>query len=293
MSRFSWAWAALPRRSQGPGVAAMSRSPTARIHPTALVAPEAVLGDGVEIGAYAIIEGAVTLGAGCIIRPHACLYGPLTMGQGNSVFSGAVLGERPQHLKYNGEPTDLVIGDGNIIREHVTIHRGTTQSMKTSIGNHSFFMVNCHVAHDCVIGDRCILTNGALIAGHCVLGDGVIISGNSVVHQFSRLGRLSMLCGVSATSRDIPPFIMQQGGDNVVGLNLIGMKRSGMTREQIHALREAFRILYREGLILPAAVAKLDKEFGQVDVIQELIGFLRGCTKGINPMRGRIGQEAA
>jgi UDP-N-acetylglucosamine acyltransferase len=271
----------------------MSRSPSARVHPTALVAPEAVIGDHVDIGAYAILEGPVTVGADCIVRPHACLYGPLTLGRGNTVFSGAILGEQPQHVKYNGEPTALVIGDGNIFREHVTIHRGTTHSMKTSIGNHNFFMVNSHVAHDCVISDRCILTNGALLAGHCVLEDGVIISGNSVVHQFSRLGRLSMLCGISATSKDIPPFIMQQGGDNVVGVNLIGMKRAGMAREQIHAVREAFRILYREGLILPAAVAKLDKEFGQVDVIQEMIHFLRGCTKGINPMRGRIGQDAA
>ena len=149
------------------------------------------------------------------------------------------------------------------------------------------------VSHDCVIGNRCILTNGALLAGHVHLDDGVIISGNSVVHQFSRLGRLAMLCGISATSKDIPPFIMQQGGDNVVGINLIGMKRAGMTREQVHAVREAFRILYREGLILPAAMAKLEKELGQVDVIQEMLAFLRGCTKGINPMRGRIGQEAA
>ncbi len=271
----------------------MSRSASARIHPTALVDAEVVLGDNVEIGAYAILEGPVTLGEGCIVRPHACLFGPLTMGQGNTVFSGAVLGERPQHLKYHDDPTSLEIGNHNIFREHVTIHRGTTHSMKTRIGSHNFFMINSHVAHDCVIGDRCILTNGALLAGHCVLEDSVIISGNSVVHQFSRLGRLSMLCGISATSKDIPPFIMQQGGDNVVGINLIGMKRAGMSREQIHAVREAFRILYREGLILPAATAKLDKELGQIDVIQEMVDFLRGCTKGINPMRGRIGHEAA
>ena len=271
----------------------MSRSPSARIHPTALVGADAVIGDNVEIGAYAILEGPVTLGAGCIIRPHACLYGPATLGRDNTVFSGAVLGEQPQHLKYHGEPTTLVIGDHNIFREHVTIHRGTTHSLKTTIGSHNFFMVNSHVAHDCVIGNHCILTNGALVAGHCVLADGVIISGNSVVHQFARLGRLSMLCGNSATSKDIPPFIMQQGGDNVVGLNLIGMKRAGMTREQIHALREAFRILYRDGLILPVAVAKLDQELGTIDVIQEMVDFLRGCKKGINPMRGRIGQDAA
>lgn len=271
----------------------MSRSPTARIHPSALVGPEVVVGDNVEIGPFAVIEGPVTLGADCVIRPGAYLYGPLTMGRGNMVFTGAVLGERPQHLKFGNEPTSLEIGDGNVFREHCTIHRGTTAAMKTVIGNHNFFMVNSHLAHDCVVGDRCILTNGALIAGHCHLDDGVIISGNSVVHQHSRLGRLAMLCGISATSKDIPPFIMQQGGDNVVGINLVGMKRAGMTREQVHGVREAFRILYREGLILPAAVAKLERELGQVDVVQEMIGFLRGCSKGINPMRGRLASEAA
>jgi UDP-N-acetylglucosamine acyltransferase len=271
----------------------MSCSPTARIHPSAIIAPEAVIGDHVDIGAFVVIDGPVTLGPHCVVRPGAFLYGPLTMGRGNVVYSAAVLGEQPQHLKFAGEPTSLDIGDDNVFREHVTIHRGTTASMKTRIGSHNFFMVNSHVAHDCVIGNHCILTNGALVAGHCHLGDSVIISGNSVVHQHSRLGRLSMLCGISATSKDIPPFIMQQGGDNVVGINLIGMKRAGMSRDQVHAVREAFRILYREGLILPAAVAKLDKELGQVDVIQEMLSFLRGCTKGINPMRGRLSGEAA
>jgi UDP-N-acetylglucosamine acyltransferase len=271
----------------------MPVSTSARIHPTAVVSPDAAIGDHVEIGAYAVIDGPVAIGPDCVIRPGAYLYGPLTMGRGNIVFSAAVLGEQPQHLKFGGEPTSLEIGEGNTFREHVTVHRGTTQTMKTVIGSNNYFMVNSHIAHDCVIGDRCILTNGALLAGHVHLDDCVIISGNSVVHQFSRLGRLAMLAGISATTKDIPPFIMQQGGDSVAGINLVGMKRAGMTREQIHAVREAFRILYREGLILPAAMAKLDKELGQVDVVQEMLNFLRGCTKGINPMRGRLAHEAA
>jgi UDP-N-acetylglucosamine acyltransferase len=270
----------------------MSRAPSARIHPTAVISDDAVVGDHVEIGAFTVVEGPVLLGSHCVVRPGAYLYGPLTMGRGNVVHSGAVLGDQPQHLRFAGEPTTLEIGDANVFREHVTIHRGTSHSMKTVIGHHNFFMVNSHVGHDCVIGNRCILTNGALVAGHCHLDDNVIISGNSVVLQHSRLGRLAMLCGISATSKDIPPFIMQQGGDNVVGINLIGMKRAGMTREQIHAVREAFRILYREGLILPAAVAKLDAELGPIDVIQEMITFLRSCTKGINPMRGRLHEAA-
>jgi UDP-N-acetylglucosamine acyltransferase len=217
----------------------------------------------------------------------------MTLGAENLVFSGAVLGERPQHLKFKDAPTRLEIGDHNVFRECVTVHRGAAHNGVTRIGHHNYFMVNSHVGHDCAIANRCILTNGALVAGHCILDDSVLLSGNSAVHQFARIGRLAMLCGNSATSKDIPPFIMQQGGDNVVGINLIGMKRAGMSHEQIHAVRQAFRILYREGLILPAAMGKLDKELGNVDVIQEMIAFLRGCTKGINPMRGRLGHEAA
>ena len=271
----------------------MSRPSSARIHPTAIIAPEAVLGEHVEVGAYAIIEGPVTLGSGCVIRPQACLYGPLTMGRNNTVFSGAVLGECPQHLKYNGEPTSLDIGDDNIFREHVTIHRGTTQSMKTTIGSKNFFMVNSHVAHDCVIGDNCFLTNGCMLGGHCVMEDQAILSGNSVVHQYTRIGRLSLLSGVSGTSKDIPPFMIQQGYNSIYGVNVVGMRRAGMNHEQIDAIRTAFKVLFRDRMLLSAAIAKLEQDLGAIDAIQELVTFLRGCTRGINAMRSRMGQEAA
>ena len=264
-----------------------------RIHPTAVISPEAQLGKNVEVGALAVIEGAVTIGDDCVIRPSACLYGPMTMGKGNNVYSGAVLGERPQHLKFNNEPTTLDIGDHNVFREHVTIHRGTTHSMKTVIGSHNFFMVNSHVAHDCVVGNRCTLVNGALMGGHCTLFDSVILSGNAALHQFVRVGRLGMLAGCSATQKDIPPFVIQVGQDNIGGLNLIGMKRAGMSRDQINAVRAAYKILFREGLVLPAAVAKMERDLGQIDVIQEMITFLRGCTKGINFQRGRMHDDVA
>lgn len=271
----------------------MSFPSSCRIHPTAVIAPEVQLGENVEVGALAIIEGDVQIGDDCIIRPGAYLYGPLTMGRGNVVFSGAILGERPQHLKYNNEATWLEIGDNNIFREHVTIHRGTTCSMKTVIGSSNFFMVNSHVAHDCIIGNRCILANGAVIGGHCVLQDNVILSGNSAVHQFVRIGRLAMMAGVSATAKDIPPFVIQIGLDNVGGINIVGMKRSGMSHAQINAVRQAFKMLFREGMVLPAALAKMEKELGQVDVVQEMLTFLRGCTKGINFMRNRMHEDMA
>ena len=264
-----------------------------RIHHTAVISPEAELGENVEVGALAVIDGKVKIGEGSVIRPGAFLFGPMTLGKGNAVYSGAILGERPQHLRYGNEPTTLEIGDHNIFREHVTIHRGTTYSMKTVIGSGNFFMANSHVAHDCVIGDRCILANGALVAGHCALQDGVILSGNSAVHQFVRIGRLAMISGCSATGKDIPPFVIQQGLDNVSGVNVVGMKRSGMSSKDINAVRTAFKVLFREGFVLPAAMAKLERDFGDLEVIQEILTFLRGCSKGINIMRNRFHEDLA
>jgi UDP-N-acetylglucosamine acyltransferase len=209
------------------------------------------------------------------------------MGCGNVVYSGCVLGERPQHLRYNDEPTSLEIGDHNIFREHVTVHRGTVQSWATRIGNYNFLMAHSHVAHDCQVGNRCILANGALLGGHCTLEDNAYLSGNSAVHQFVRIGRLALLSGCSATTKDIPPFVVQQNIDTVVAVNVIGMRRAGMSNEQINAVRAAFRILFREGLVLPVAVARMEQELGSVDVVAEMIAFLRRSTKGINPMRSR------
>ena len=271
----------------------MSFPSSCRIHPAAVISPQAQLGENVEVGALAVIDGPVTIGADCVIRPGAFLFGPMTLGRGNIVYSGAVLGERPQHIKYNNEPTTLEIGDHNLFREHVTVHRGTTHSMKTVIGSNNFFMVNSHVAHDCVIGNRCTLANGAIIGGHCTLHDNVILSGNSAVHQFVRIGRLAMIAGCSATAKDIPPFIIQIGLDNIGGINIVGMKRAGMSREQINAVRYAFKMLFREGLVLPAAMAKMERELGQFDVVQEMLTFLRDCTKGINFMRTRFHEDLA
>jgi UDP-N-acetylglucosamine acyltransferase len=258
-----------------------------------VISPQAQLGENVEVGPLAVIDGAVTIGDDCVIRPGAYLFGPMTMGRGNVVFSGAILGERPQHLKYNNEPTTLEIGDNNIFREHVTIHRGTTYSMKTVLGDDNFLMANSHIAHDCVVGNRCIFANGAMIGGHCTLQDGVILSGNAAVHQFVRIGRLAMIAGCSATQKDIPPFIIQVGLDNIGGINLVGMKRAGISRDQINAVRTAFKMLFREGMVLPAAMARMERDLGEFDVIQEMLTFLRGCTKGINFMRNRFHEDIA
>lgn len=271
----------------------MSIAKSARIHPTAVVSPEVVLGENVEIGALAILDGNITLGDDCIVRPAAHLFGTITMGKGNQVFTGAVLGEKPQHLRYNNEPTRLDIGDGNIFREHVTIHRGTTAAMTTRIGSNNFFMANSHIAHDCIVGNRCILANGALVAGHCVLEDNVYMSGNSAVHQFIRLGRLSMLSGCTITTKDVPPFVIQQGINTVVGINIVGMKRAGMSAEQITAVRQAFRYIFRSSLTVTAAIERMQKHLAHSDAVQEIVTFLLNSPKGINLMRGRSLEEAA
>jgi len=214
------------------------------------------------------------------------------MGANNIIFPGAVLGERPQHLKYNGEPTGLEIGDGNIFREHVTVHRGTTHSWETRIGNDNFLMANAHVAHDCRVGDSCIIANGALLGGHCVLEDSVYLSGNCAVHQFVRLGRLSLLSGVSATTKDIPPFIIQQRINCIVGVNVVGMRRAGIPTAHIDAVRRAFHILYRQGLLVPQAVALIEREWGDVPEVAEMVAFIRASSRGINLDGGTMNDAA-
>jgi UDP-N-acetylglucosamine acyltransferase len=254
---------------------------SARIHPSAVIAPQADVGAEVEIGPHVVIEGEAKIGAGCVLRPGVHLIGPLTMGCHNTVFSGAVLGEQPQHLKYAGEPTRLVIGDHNIIREQVTIHRGTAHTGETRIGSHNFLMAHSHIAHDCVVGNHCILANGALLAGHCTLEDSVYLSGNCALHQFCRVGRLALLGGVSSSTKDIPPFIIQHRMNCVVGVNVVGMRRAGIPATHIDAVRRAFHILYRSNMVVPAALEHMQRDLGPVPEVVEMAAFIRASTRGI------------
>ena len=259
-----------------------------RIHPTAVISAEAEIADDVQVGPFCVVEGRVRIGPGCVLRPMVHLIGPLTLGRGNVVGTGTVLGDRPQHLKYNDEPTSVEVGDGNTFREHVTVHRGTAASGVTRIGSHNFFMVNSHVGHDSILGDHCILTNGALVGGHCHIADRVILSGNSAVHQFCSVGRLALLSGCSISTNDMPPFVLQQGVNNVVGLNIIGMRRAGMTNDQITAVRQAFKVLFCENLPFGVALARVEPELGHVAPVAELIAFIRASKRGISPMRGGL-----
>ncbi len=263
-----------------------------RIHPTALLSPEAELAPDVTVGAFAIVEGKVRLEAGCVIRPRAHLIGPLTMGKDNQVYSNAVIGERPQHLHYRDEPTGVKIGDGNAFRENVTVHRGTAASGLTRIGDGNYFMAGSHVAHDCRVGNRCTLVNNALLGGHCELADFAYVSGNAAVHQFCQMGRLSFLGGGSITTKDVAPFIMQQGVNTVVGVNVVGMRRAGLAEEEINSLRRVYHVVFLKGWTLPYALARVEQELGHMDVVREFLTFVRHSPRGINRARGRGASSA-
>jgi UDP-N-acetylglucosamine acyltransferase len=267
----------------------MPSAPFPRIHPSAIISAEADLADDVVVGPMVVIEGKVRVGSGCILRPHCQLIGTLTLGKNNTVFGNAVLGERPQHFRYADEPTAVEIGDNNIFREGVTIHRATTHSWVTRIGSDNFFMANSHVAHDCQVGSRCIFANGALLGGHCVIGDGVYLSGNAAAHQFVRIGRLALLSGCSTTTKDIPPFVIQQGRNAVAGVNVIGMRRAGISNDEIRDVRASFHILFRSGLATPNALQQIEQEFGTSPAVMELVHFIRQSSHrgGINSIRDR------
>lgn len=253
----------------------------AQIHPSAIVSESAVIGPDVFIGPFATIEGNVTLGEGCIIKPYAHLCGTLTLGVRNQVYSGAVLGERPQHLQYKDEPTSLEIGDENIFGEQVTVHRGTSHSQKTVIGNRNVFMANSHVGHDCCVGDHCHLDGNALLGGHCVVEDHVHLSGNVAVHQFVRLGRLAFVSISSVMTKDLPPFAVGQDVNAIGGVNSEGMRLAGHTQADIDAIHRAFEILYKQNNTLRVALAQIEIELGESAVTQELVRFFRNSKRGV------------
>ncbi|CAG0907766.1 unnamed protein product, partial [Cyprideis torosa] len=228
------------------------------IDPRAIIDPAAKIGEGVSIGAFSIVGADVVIGDGCEIGPHVVINGPTRMGSENRVFQFASIGEQPQDLKYNGEPTELIIGDRNTFREFVTINRGTvTGYNKTQIGNDGLFMAYVHIAHDSLVGDRVVFSNGASLAGHVIVGDNVILSGFTLVHQFVSVGDHAFTGMGTALNRDLPPFTMAAGNyASAIGINKEGLKRRGFSPETIAALNKAFRLLIK-GRDRKAALDKL------------------------------------
>jgi UDP-N-acetylglucosamine acyltransferase len=216
------------------------------IHATAIVHPKARLAPNVQVGPYAVIDAGVEVGPDCVIGPHAYLTGLTTIGAHNRFFPGCVVGEAPQDLKYKGEPTRLRIGDHNTIRECVTVHRSATMDEDTVVGSHNLLMAHCHVAHNCRLGNHIIVANGALLGGHATVDDRALVSGNCLVHQFVRIGTLAMMQGGSAISKDLPPFTMARGDNGICGLNVIGLRRAGMTGVDRLELKRLYRALFRD-----------------------------------------------
>jgi UDP-N-acetylglucosamine acyltransferase len=255
----------------------------AQVHPTAVVHPEARLHETVEVGPYAVIGEKVTIGAGTTVGPHAVIVGRTTIGARNRIFQFASLGAEPQDLKYAGEDTELLLGDGNTVREFATLHIGTAGGGGvTRIGNGNLFMAYSHVAHDCVVGTGCILANSAALAGHVQVADHVILGGLSAVHQFTRVGKHAFISGGAMVTMDVPPYCTAQGDRaELAGLNVVGLQRHGFSEEQIGRIKEAYKVLFRSKLVLAEAVAKLKAELGGQPEIDHLIEFVSSSKRGL------------
>jgi len=250
------------------------------IHPTAIIHPAAKLDPAVEVGPYAVIGPGTVIGPGCIIGPH-CLVEHTTMGRDNRILAAAYVGTPPQDLKYAGEPTRLVMGDRNVVREGVTLNRGTKATGETRIGSGCLFMALSHVAHDCRIGDGVILVNAVGLAGHASIGDHAVMGGFSGVHQFVRIGRLCMISAGSMIGKDIPPFCTAQGDRaSLRGLNALGLRRAGFAPAAVRAVKNAYVTLFHSGLRLEEAVAKLRSESPGPEVA-ELLDFISCSQRGI------------
>lgn len=253
------------------------------IDPRAVIHPQAKLADGVSVGPFCVIGPDVEIGAGTRIESHVVIKGPTRIGQCNRIFQFSTIGEDTPDLKYKGEPTTLTIGDHNVIREGVTIHRGTVQDRSdTLIGHHNLLMAYVHVGHDSVIGNHCILVNNTALAGHVVIDDWAILSGYTLVHQFCRLGAHSFTGMGTAVGKDIPAFIMVAGAPAAArNINIEGLKRRGFTKEDIAALSSAYKILYRRGLTMEEVLPELAQMVSQSPHVQTLIDSLKASTRGI------------
>ena len=249
----------------------------------AFVHPEAKIGKNVTIGPWSYIGADVEIGDDCWISSHVVIKGPSIIGKGNRIFQFASVGEDCQDKKYAGEPTRLIMGDNNIIRESVTIHRGTVQdNSETRIGSNNLFMAYVHIAHDCVVGDNVIMANNASIAGHCNVGDWAILGGMTGVHQFVHIGAHAFTAGCSLVLQDVPPFVMASGQAAIPrGLNMEGMKRRGFAKETQQALRRAYRTLYRSSLTLEEAVAAMADDAAKEPQVQAFVDFVTSSNRGI------------
>lgn len=265
------------------------------IHPTAIISPGVDLEEEVKVGPYSVIEGNVRIGSGTVISSGVRIEGDIEIGRNNHIFAGAVLGTAPQHVSYQGEQTFLKVGDGNIIREYVTIHRGTVIGGGTTrVGNENYIMAYCHLGHDCQVGDRVTISNGTQVSGHVLIEDDAVLSGLVGVHQFVRIGKLVMVGGGSMIAQDVPPFGLVSGDRaRLYGINRVGLRRKGLSREAIRNIQEAYQVLFRFGLSRQEAIQKVRESADPSQPggaeIMHLVNFVQDSQRGL--VRCLVSQE--
>jgi UDP-N-acetylglucosamine acyltransferase len=253
-----------------------------QIHPTSAIEPGAKIGANVSIGPFCYIQNDVEISDNCILDSHVTLLAYTSIGRDCHLHSNVVLGDLPQDVAFKDEPSYVKIGDNCILREGVTIHRGTKAGSTTTVGNNCLLMAYSHLAHNVQLGNHVIVANGALLAGYVEVGDRAFISGNCLVHQFARIGRLVMMAGGSAVHKDVPPFCMTRSTtlNKIMGLNSVGLRRAGLTSEERLTLKRAFKILYQSNLLIPEAIAKLETDFDS-DLVREICDFVKTSQRGI------------
>ncbi len=253
-----------------------------QIHPSAIVSPKAKLAAGVTVGPFSVISDNVSIGADTKVGAHCVIEGNTNIGGGCEIFTGAVVGSRPQDLKFKGEKVFLEIGNNNIIREYCTLNPGTKEGAKTIVGDNNLLMAYSHIAHDCRVGSGCVLANNCTLAGHVTIEDGVVIGGIVAIHQFVRVGRLSITGGCSKVVQDIPPFSTCDGHPaRVYGLNLIGLRRKGISNASIKQLDQAFKMIFNSGLSVKHAVERVEKELDKSEEITYLVNFAKNSERGL------------
>ena len=253
-----------------------------KIHPTAVIDPGAEIDSEVVIGPYCVVDAGVKLGSGCWLQNHVTICGPVKIGPANRFHAFCSIGQQTQDLKYAGEPTYLEIGEGNCFREFVTVNRATTVGSTTRVGDRGNFLAYSHIAHDCDVQNDVIFSNNGTLAGHVCVQDYAIIGGLTAIHQFCRIGCHAITGGCSKIVQDVPPFMIADGNPAIIrGVNVVGLERRGYHQETIRVLKEAYRILYRSNLNTKQALEELDKSFGEVNEVRQLIAFIDGSQRGI------------
>src|SRR5690349_19070329 len=259
----------------------MPIDPSAVVAPTARVHPDATVGPGTRIGEFCVIEADVEIGALCLLEPYVYVKRWTTLGERNQVSAGTVLGTDPLDKGFTGARSYLKIGNGNVVREHYTISRGTAPESETVIGDENYIMTSGHIAHNCRIGNRTVIASCALVAGYVEVEDQAFISGGVVIHQYSRIGRLAMIGGNTRVNSDLPPFFLYTDFNVAAhGLNLVGLKRAGFGEADIKALKTAYRLLYRSGLKLDDAIQRIESEI-PTEHTRRLVKFIRASKRGI------------